>query len=1163
MARTDDPEGVEPHPGDPWHPTWEPDESDETEEAAEFGRDSSVDDVYAALRDLDEAGTLEEDELEPPEPVLADVEPMQISDSPESPTSVAVDWETHNVEEERRLEAVASVFAGEDLRSIESDLETALEGEESAAEADRRAEQVETAEGDWMHDEIRTLEGDLLAGEFEGIAVAEEAEATRRDDQIEMAWSGEAAETSRTVEASYTEFEEYREGFETETEDTRRVAESDVAERTWVQDEMQAVEGEMAADIDAAEGAAADAEEARRDDQVEVAHSEEAAESIEEAAAALADEETAAAVAEAAVEAERRVAESEHAEEERVDATMRGLEVDEEGIAAVVAEDDEAEHVTGQLESARSDEAAEASEEVEATYSEFEEFREGAEFDAEHQRRASGVEEAEHDDFADRIGALEAELTDQQEAVGADGLTVETARSHQEVELAASGEASAEIEGYIEDLQSDALIDEAGAASDEAVRSGEQIYDAGADEFAESMEATHLDLADSAAADEDAVAAAEQLRLSEQLEDAVVVEDRLMEEAAAERYRNDESQMRFTEDIDERIALDAELARVDEQIAHAFAFPEPSSVVTVAALGPEQPDPPMPESRVGWFQRLFGRGRRPEAAATEVAAASADDGTEDAVPGDDEQREPRIVPADIGVRRPHMEEGSFDDAVESLEPLSEDPGDDQPEADWDDELPATGDELPATGDDRLIEQEPLPALGDDLPASGDDLPKPIPDEATDPPIPDGPVPGVSPAAAIDDAVVWEDPLAAAGYGAEESEQGPAAETADTTASSLAEHLVVFEEQEDEVAVPAEQPEPGDEVEPGDDEDGVGDEDDDVPDFATFTSDQYVQATTEDYAGLAEAVAKAAAEDTGERAAVAASIPGLESGVVGLEDVVEAETGERPTLGVSRRSDLALRVGTGLVLLGLFAGSLFYEVTTGLFVLVVLLIAESEFYTVLIRNGYRPVALFGFLGTVGAFVGTWLWGVGAVPISVALTLVAAGLLMGVAPQKTSSLQNLALTVAVMAWVGGLGAFAFALIASANYRWLFAAVVVTTAAMDVIQYFVGKRIGRHPMAPNVSPNKTIEGLVSGVAAAIVVGIVFGFFGPFNMANGLALGAVVGGVSPFGDLAVSVVKRALAVKDMGGVLPGHGGVLDRVDAMIIVLPAAWIVFRAAGLL
>ncbi len=143
---------------------------------------------------------------------------------------------------------------------------------------------------------------------------------------------------------------------------------------------------------------------------------------------------------------------------------------------------------------------------------------------------------------------------------------------------------------------------------------------------------------------------------------------------------------------------------------------------------------------------------------------------------------------------------------------------------------------------------------------------------------------------------------------------------------------------------------------------------------------------------------------------------------------------------------------------------------------------------------------------------------------------------------------------------LGAPVFAIIETPDYQWLILAIVLTTAVMDVAQYFFGRWLGRRPLAPAVSPKKTIEGLVGGVFAALIVGVVFGSIeaSPFDPASGLVFGAMVAVVAPFGDLAVSVVKRALDVKDMGAILPGHGGVLDRIDAMIFVIPSAWIFFR-----
>ncbi len=340
--------------------------------------------------------------------------------------------------------------------------------------------------------------------------------------------------------------------------------------------------------------------------------------------------------------------------------------------------------------------------------------------------------------------------------------------------------------------------------------------------------------------------------------------------------------------------------------------------------------------------------------------------------------------------------------------------------------------------------------------------------------------------------------------------------------------------------------------------------DDVVDFAEFTSEDYLAATTREYAGLAEAVARAEEEGT-QQIAVSAEIPGLESGLVGLDDVVHAETGATSSdvIEPPSSSDLPMRVLTAVGLLVLFGASLLSPYGIGALIFVVLLIAAGEMFAALIRGGYRPLSIFGFLGVAGAFAGTWAAGPVAVPIALLLTGVAVLLFYATVPGRRAALENASLTIMVTAWIGGLGAFAFDFLESDQYTWLVLALVVTVAAMDVGQYFIGRRIGRRQLAPVVSPKKTVEGYVAGVFVAVGVGAAFAWAEPFEMTDGLLIGGVVAIVSPLGDLAVSVVKRALGVKDMGYILPGHGGVLDRVDAMIITIPALWIAYSWMGLI
>ena len=195
------------------------------------------------------------------------------------------------------------------------------------------------------------------------------------------------------------------------------------------------------------------------------------------------------------------------------------------------------------------------------------------------------------------------------------------------------------------------------------------------------------------------------------------------------------------------------------------------------------------------------------------------------------------------------------------------------------------------------------------------------------------------------------------------------------------------------------------------------------------------------------------------------------------------------------------------------------------------------------------------------------------MSLSGTLVVTLLVFGLASDRRDPLTNAALTVLGTAWIGGLGAFLLDFLRSDDYGWLVVATVLTVALMDVAQYAIGKRIGRNRLAAVVSPNKTVEGLVGGVVAALAVGVAFGLLseevlildlqGPIDLGAGVALGVVVAIVAPLGDLTVSVMKRSLGVKDMGTLLPGHGGLLDRIDAMLFTIPTAWIVFAWAGLL
>lgn len=319
------------------------------------------------------------------------------------------------------------------------------------------------------------------------------------------------------------------------------------------------------------------------------------------------------------------------------------------------------------------------------------------------------------------------------------------------------------------------------------------------------------------------------------------------------------------------------------------------------------------------------------------------------------------------------------------------------------------------------------------------------------------------------------------------------------------------------------------------------------------------AATSDHAGLAAAIAAADGEDT-EQVALTAPMAGLESSVVGFDDVVAAEGFGRVRARGS--GDLVARVITAIVLIAALAASLVWRPALVGLALVVFIIGAGEFYTAVRRSGRHPIALFGFVGIVGATLGAYAWGAIAIPMSFFLVATLLLLFYAVVPGKDDPMANLALTVSVMAWVG-LGAYAMLIAVSDDYQTLVVGVVVAVAAMDIAQYFVGRALGRHQLSPWVSPKKTVEGLVGGVIVALTVGALLHFFPPFELTSGLAIGAATAVLVPTGDLAMSAAKRSLGLKDMGSILPGHGGFLDRIDGLIFVIPAAWAIFVWAGLL
>ena len=219
-----------------------------------------------------------------------------------------------------------------------------------------------------------------------------------------------------------------------------------------------------------------------------------------------------------------------------------------------------------------------------------------------------------------------------------------------------------------------------------------------------------------------------------------------------------------------------------------------------------------------------------------------------------------------------------------------------------------------------------------------------------------------------------------------------------------------------------------------------------------------------------------------------------------------------------------------------------------------LIALHELYAV--ARPLRPLVLAGYTGLVltllGAQLGGTIWMLGGFLTTLALAF----LLKGISETRQSLTVAVATTVLGTAWVGFGLAYVLLLRALPEHgRLAVFTVVLAVFAADTLAYFTGALIGRHKLAPVLSPGKTWEGLVASTLTAILVPFFALYHEHFLTAGqSLVLAAVIAVAAPMGDLFESAVKRDLGVKDTGRLLLGHGGVLDRVDALLFASIASF---------
>jgi phosphatidate cytidylyltransferase len=284
----------------------------------------------------------------------------------------------------------------------------------------------------------------------------------------------------------------------------------------------------------------------------------------------------------------------------------------------------------------------------------------------------------------------------------------------------------------------------------------------------------------------------------------------------------------------------------------------------------------------------------------------------------------------------------------------------------------------------------------------------------------------------------------------------------------------------------------------------------------------------------------------------------------LGSAAGGRTGEDAGLGGGRPEDLPVRVAVaaGIAVLAVIL-FIIGPAATMILVVAVLALCAIEFYDKLRERGYQPATLVGLSAVVGMPLAAYWKGETALPLVMALAvgttlvwfLVSGGL-------ESGPLPNTAVTLLGVVYIGLLGSYAALILKFPNGIGTITVIALGTIATDAGAYFVGRAAGNTPLLDWVSPSKTTEGLAGGMVATVLVLLLVKIFGrPFPWAGDgtswghlLALAIVIAVAAPLGDLAESMLKRNLDIKDFGTVLPGHGGVLDRFDAFLFVLPAVY---------
>lgn len=261
-------------------------------------------------------------------------------------------------------------------------------------------------------------------------------------------------------------------------------------------------------------------------------------------------------------------------------------------------------------------------------------------------------------------------------------------------------------------------------------------------------------------------------------------------------------------------------------------------------------------------------------------------------------------------------------------------------------------------------------------------------------------------------------------------------------------------------------------------------------------------------------------------------------------------------------NMPVAITVGVALLALVAASVFIvqEVFVGL---AVLAIGGGmwELKNAFAKRGYALPLLPLWVGSAGMLIAAYLAGPEALMVSFVLTVLGVAIWRVIDGGGMRAVRDCMAGFFALAYLPLMAGFVMLMLAGPKGQWQVVLFILLAVANDTGGFFAGTNFGKHPLAPSISPKKSWEGLAGSFLLTMAVGVLGTIYLlELNPIIGVILGLLTPITATVGDLAESLIKRDLDLKDMGSLLPGHGGILDRLDSLLLTAPFVYLLLAAA---